>query len=297
MKVKESQYSFCIDFFYILAIYKDHFLLYLLQFECYRKITRPSKQSKMSYTIFQPCQDLKTFISHFWVADWGVQTQDNNSTYFVTANSLTEIAFGFADNELLFSSVQGQTNRHRQISAGGFYQMFGVSLYSYAVPFLFHLPASEVNNLFLSTETLMGNEAKLLTEKIALASTTNERINILTDYIKSQLKKQRFGDNLIISAVQHIKKHNGNLNIADLSSNFCLSQKQFERRFKANAGFNPKLYTRIVRFETALNNREKYTNLTEVAHANGYYDQAHFISDFRAFSGYSPNKFFALSGY
>lgn len=251
----------------------------------------------MSYTIFQPCQELKTFISHFWVADWDVQTQDTNSTYFVTANSLTEIAFGFTDNKLLFSSVQGQTDKHKQVPAGGFYQLFGVSLYSYAVPFLFHLPALELNNLFVSPETLLGNEGNTLTEKIALATTTQERINILTDYFKSQLKKQRLGDSLIANAVQHIKQHNGNLNIATLSGNFCLSQKQFERRFKANTGFNPKLYARIVRFETALNNRENYINLTEVAHANGYYDQAHFISDFKAFTGYSPNKFFALSGY
>lgn len=251
----------------------------------------------MSLQVIKPCLELKALISHFWVADWDIQTQGTNSTYFVTASSLTEIAFAFADNELVFSSVQGQTSMHKQIPAGGFYQMFGVSLYSYAVPFLFHLPASEVNNLFLAPETLLGDEGKLLVERIALAATTQERINILTDYFKSQLRKPKLGDKLMVNAGQYIKQYNGNLNIANLSDIFCLSQKQFERRFKTNTGFNPKLYARIVRFETALNNRGNYTNFTEVAHAHGYYDQAHFISDFKAFAGYSPNRFLALSGY
>lgn len=251
----------------------------------------------MSLKIIHPCNDLKKFISHFWVADWNNQTTDFNSTYYVTANSLTEIAFSFRDNSLLFSSVQGQTNRHCQIPAGDLYQMLGVSLYSHAIPFLFNLPASELNNLFLSPETLLGNDGKLLNERIALSATMHERIDILSNYFKFLLGKHRFGDNLVLNAVKRIRDCKGNLNIKDLSDDFCFSQKQFERRFKANTGFNPKLYARIIRFETALNNRANYNNLTETAHANGYYDQAHFIHDFKAFTGYSPNKFFALSGY
>lgn len=256
----------------------------------------------MSYTTIPPCEELKDFINCFWVATWDEQIQDIGSTYYVIANSFTEMVFAFKksagqQSALLFSSVQGQTSNPGQFPTGGFYEMFGVSLYSYAVPFLFHLPASEINNQFLSPDTLLGNEGKLLIEKIALASTTQERIGILTDYFRSQLKRQRLGDSLIIKATRRIRQYNGNLNMADLSNDFYLSQKQFERRFKACSGFNPKLYARIVRFETILNNYASYTNLTEAAHANGYYDQAHFIHDFKTFAGYNPKKFFELSGY
>lgn len=256
----------------------------------------------MSYTTIQPCEELKGLISHFWTATWNEHAQQTNSTYFVTANSFTEMVFAFKKSiqqpsQLLFSSVQGQTSNHAQLPSGGFFEMFGASLYSYAVPFLFHIPTSEINDQFLSPETLLGNAGKLLTQKIELASSTQERIRILTDYFRLQLRKQRLGDSLITKAAQQIRLHNGNLNIADLSNDFCLSQKQFERRFKAGTGFNPKLYARIVRFETTLYFYSQYTNLTEAAHANGYYDQAHFIHDFKTFAGYSPKKFLELSGY
>jgi len=39
-------------------------------------------------------------------------------------------------------------------------------------------------------------------------------------------------------------------------------------------------------------NLEQYTNLTDLAYENGYYDQAHFIKDFKAFTGMSPKQFF-----
>lgn len=251
----------------------------------------------MSYITTPPCEELKEFVSHFWVAEWDESIENANSTYYITANSLTEIAFGFNGTELLFSSIQGQTSHHGQFPAGGFYHMFGVSLYSHAIPFLFHLQAQELNNKFLTLDTLFGMEGEILNEKIALAASTPERISILTEYFLLQLRKQKFGDKLISNAAQQIRQFKGNLNIADLSNTFCLSQKQFERRFKANTGFNPKLYARIIRFENILKNHSTFNNFTDAAYANGYYDQAHFIHDFKTFAGYSPNKFFALNGY
>lgn len=251
----------------------------------------------MNHQIIQPCKELKDYVSHFWISEWDKPTPLINSTLYATANSLTEIAFGFIGSGLIFSNLRGHTNTPTEIGAYGLKSIFGVSLYSYAVPFLFHIPASELNNHFLSTESLLGNDGKMIVEKIALALTTEQRVNILTDYFLLQLKKQCLGDALISKAVQYIRTYNGVLNIVDLSSDFCLSQKQFERRFKACAGFNPKLYSRIVRFEAILNNRTSYTNLTEASHANGYYDQAHFIHDFKKFTGHSPTKFFALNGY
>ncbi|MFC3199923.1 helix-turn-helix domain-containing protein [Parapedobacter deserti] len=251
----------------------------------------------MSYITIPPCEALNGFVSHFWSASWAAQTVEANPTYYQTANSLTEIAFAFRGSDLVFSTVQGHTHRHGQFPAGGFYHMLGVSLYSHAVPFLFHMPASELNGRFFSLETLLGKDGKVLVEKIALASTTQDRIRILSDHFVSWLRQQRLGDPLIKHAAQLIRQYKGNVNIESLSGHFCLSQKQFERRFKAASGFNPKLFARIVRFETVLNTYPSYISLTDAAYANGYYDQAHFINDFKAFAGYSPNKFLALSGY
>ena len=247
-----------------------------------------------------PCDELKDFVSHFWFVQWDEQVVDDRSTYFATANSLTEIAFAFKGSkqspELYFSSVQGQTSHYGQYPAGGFFELFGVSLYSYAIPYLFHMPALELNNTFTGLETLFGREAQSITERIVTTHSPQYRIKILSDSFKAKLASSRTGDALVIDAVKYIKQSRGNLNIERLSQEYCYSQKQFKRRFKENTGFNPKIFARIVRFESILNNYNHYPNLTAAAHAHGYYDQAHFIRDFRSFSGFSPKDYFEITG-
>lgn len=255
----------------------------------------------MGYIVIPPCEELKDFVSHFWAATWDEDIQKVASTYYVTANSLTEMVFAFKGtqqhSELQFASIQGQTSHPRQFPAGGFFELFGVALYSHAVPGLFHIPASELNDQFISPDTLLNAQGNQLTERVILASTTYARIKIVTDYFKARLAQERFDDRGIIQTVKQIRHHKGNINIVDLAQQLNLSQKQFQRRFKTYSGFNPKLYARVVRFEAILNSYAHYANLTEAAYANGYYDQAHFIHDFKSFAGYSPSQFFALSGY
>ena len=72
-----------------------------------------------------------------------------------------------------------------------------------------------------------------------------------------------------------------------------ISQRQLERTFKEYAGFSPKTFARILRFQSATNHygTTKKT-LTEIALDCGYYDQSHFIHDFSQFSGYTPSEYF-----
>jgi len=79
-----------------------------------------------------------------------------------------------------------------------------------------------------------------------------------------------------------------------LANDYFLSERQFERQFRKFSGFSPKLFSRIVRFQSALTqygNNEK--SLTEIALETGYYDQSHFIHDFKEFSGYHPKQYFS----
>lgn len=147
----------------------------------------------MSQQIIQPCEDLKNYISHFWAATWEEPMPLTNSTYYATANSLTELVFGFVGSAKLFSSVRGHTTNHIQFPAGGLQELFGVSLYSHAVPFLFHLPASELSNYFVPPETLLGDDGQFLTEKIALTSTTQERVHFLTQLFPVTTQKTTMG--------------------------------------------------------------------------------------------------------
>ena len=252
----------------------------------------------MIYKVLPPCAELKKYISHFWVGTWDSKCPEANSIYYAVANSLTEIAFAFNSNkpgaELLFTAVQGQTDAPNQYAVKGFLHLLGVSIYSYAIPSLFNIAASDLNKEFLSLNTFLGNAGEELTEKIAFAATTEERITILTDFFKSLVNRPLVEDKLITKAIGEIKSDNGKTRIESLSNDFCLSQKQFNRRFRAFTGFNPKMYARITRFEALVKNYANMSSFTEAAYATGYYDQAHLNHEFKAFTGFSPKDFWRL---
>jgi AraC-like DNA-binding protein len=69
-----------------------------------------------------------------------------------------------------------------------------------------------------------------------------------------------------------------------------MSAKRFIERFKAQVGVSLKRYCRIRRFQHALAraHRGQPVDRPQVALECGYYDQAHFIHEFRAFSGLTP---------
>jgi AraC-like DNA-binding protein len=74
-----------------------------------------------------------------------------------------------------------------------------------------------------------------------------------------------------------------------------LSAKRFIERFKVEVGVTPKRYCRIRRFQRALAlaHRGHRVDWAQVALGCGYFDQAHFIHDFRSFSGLTPTSYLA----
>lgn len=96
-------------------------------------------------------------------------------------------------------------------------------------------------------------------------------------------------------SLELIKKAKGMVDIDFLSQQACLSRKQFERLFSEHIGISPKQYLRIIRFQSALHNNSQsnHWSMTQLALESGYYDQSHFINDFKALTGLTPKKFFA----
>ena len=81
--------------------------------------------------------------------------------------------------------------------------------------------------------------------------------------------------------------------VAGVTGVIGLSAKRFIERFKIEVGMTPKRYCRIRRFQRAvtLTNRGRHVDWTQVALDCGYFDQAHFIHDFRSFAGLTPTAY------
>lgn len=172
--------------------------------------------------------------------------------------------------------------------------MFGVYLYPFAISQLFSTPATVLSDQLTDLTTFLGNSGKELEEQMMLAADNHERVKIMTMYLERRLLKNNSPAPSLFHAIHHIIGCSGNIRVSELAGQCFLSTRQFERKFRDYAGFPPKLYTRIIRFQAACGEySRKNKSLTEIAYDCGYYDQSHFINEFKSFSGLHPKAFFS----
>lgn len=160
-----------------------------------------------------------------------------------------------------------------------------------AAPF-FKQPLHELFGMSVSLDDIIHrSNVSEIEERLAEAKNNEQRIFIVEQFLLRQLKKPQ-QDLLIQSAVRQIKAVNGDLRIADLLEDLPVSRDPFEKRFRRMIGTSPKQFSVIVRLRNLIDHYSPTTNLTGIAHAAGYFDQAHFIKDFKLFTGQTPQEFF-----
>ena len=152
-------------------------------------------------------------------------------------------------------------------------------------------PANELFNLSLSLDAVFDkNRVDEVEEKLAYATSDLQRIKIVEQFLVSQLNDLQT-DKLIIEAVRLIYQSGGTIRIKELNEKLFISQSPFEKRFRKVVGTSPKKFASIIRFNTVLNSFEKTKSLTEICYENNFFDQSHFIKDFKQFTGDTPENF------
>jgi AraC-like DNA-binding protein len=152
-------------------------------------------------------------------------------------------------------------------------------------------PVNEFFNLSLPLgEVFNRSQVSEVEEKLALATTDRQRLKIVEQFLGSQLKQVQT-DRLILQAVKLIYQHKGNIRIKELHEKLYISQSPFEKRFRKVVGTTPKKFATIIRFNTVLDHLTEAKPLTQICYENNFFDQAHFIKDFKQFTGDTPEQF------
>ena len=161
---------------------------------------------------------------------------------------------------------------------------------------LLHHPFYEFANSTTDLAAVLGHSAGLdsLYEQLATAGNHATRIRLVEAFLLRYVDKSRL-DLDIAGAVTLIEQTQAMLRIEELAQKIGLSQSALERRFQRCVGVAPRKFASLVRLKNVVQLREQGVDLTTIAHTAGYYDQAHFIRDFKRFTGLAPSAFFALS--
>jgi len=159
------------------------------------------------------------------------------------------------------------------------------------------IPAHELFGLTISSENLfLSAELSEILERLAEAKTNRDRVDIVEAFLRRKLTNTQ-PVALISNAIQLIKQQSGIIRIRDLAISLNISQDAFEKRFRTLIGSTPKQYASIIRLRNLIGKYPSYSSLTEASYEAGYFDQSHFIKEFRLFTGRAPKDFFKSSVY
>jgi AraC-like DNA-binding protein len=163
-----------------------------------------------------------------------------------------------------------------------------------AFPFL-RMPAGELRDTTVSLDMLWGAQAIDLRDQLLEAPTPQARFDVLERALLTEFARGFYPRDAVGFALHQFMEEPHVATVADVTSQIGLSPKRFIQVFRDQTGFTPKVFCRIRRFQRALDRMDgsKSVDWVQVALDSGYFDQAHFIHDFRAFSGINPSSYLA----
>jgi AraC-like DNA-binding protein len=164
-----------------------------------------------------------------------------------------------------------------------------------AFPFL-NLPADELRNSHVALNDLWGGSAaNELRERLLSAASLNERFQILEDALFRIAFKPLLQHGAVGYALENFTRAPGLQKMSSVTDKIGISQRRFIEVFKQKVGVTPKAFCRVMRFQQAVQKIGSGAEIEwlDVALDCGYFDQAHFVHDFRSFAGMTPTEFAA----
>jgi AraC-like DNA-binding protein len=251
----------------------------------------------MSFVTYIPRDILKPFVKLFAISE-----SEKAGSYKILPD--TSIVLGFQYSGKLSYS---ENNNTVPLSAAGVtglrdtFRIFNNSENTNTVLVMFsevgagaflNQPMHEIFGSSLSLDDfILRSQMDVIADQLNEAKTDIERINLIEEFLIARIN-HKANDELVNLAVSFIIQQAGNIKITALTEKFNISQSQFEKRFRKVVGASPKKFASIVRLKHILNTSANASNLTELGLDAGYFDQAHFIKDFKSFTGETPQQFF-----
>jgi AraC-like DNA-binding protein len=245
-----------------------------------------------------PIDRLKSYVKNFII----IESETGTNNHIIPDTSIV-MAFRFKGSVTITeqgrqhivpdSALTGLRNAPRTIRYAPNSATLLVTFNESAAASFFREPLNELFGTTQSLDNFIKREKlRDIHEQLSEAKNNLERITIVEKFLIAQLKITE-ENLLILHAIQKIKASGGRLRIRELAASLYISQDPFEKKFRKAVGTSPKQFSNIVRLRSLIDNYAEQESFTGMAYSAGYFDQAHFIKDFKSFTGHTPLQYFA----
>lgn len=257
----------------------------------------------MKPNVFDPHSDLADVVQCYWTLESDLGKTPSKNT--IVPDGTMKLIFHYGDPYRHYPKGEeayilpkcfliGQLTQPYVVEATGNTGTFMVRFHPNGfLPFA-TLPIHQVENTAIALDQLFGEEGRIIGEQILAAKTTSERIEAIEVFLRNRLNDKKRIDQIVQSAVETISTANGQLTIGELSKQNDMSRRVLARKFSTSVGLSPKQLAKIIRLQSTLKTllNQDVPKLTELAYQSEYFDQAHFIKDFKEFTGLTPKEFY-----
>ncbi|MBO9200489.1 MULTISPECIES: AraC family transcriptional regulator [Niastella] len=163
----------------------------------------------------------------------------------------------------------------------------------FAIGPVFKLSAQQLKNEVIGLNRWNPQKAMALTIQLTYAQSTAEKMEVLHQFILSQVTANQRECAIIRYATDKILENPEADVLGQMLQELNLTERTFQRIFKKYVGITASEYRRICQFQLAFYQLKsgQFDKLTDVAYANGYFDQSHYVRSFKEFTETTPNDY------
>ena len=254
----------------------------------------------MIYKETRPCKELQPYINCFWTIENSEEVELSDISF---PDGCIEIIFNLGTSMHTLSEnnqfvknpvieIIGQLTQPYIIQSNGKIYLLGVRFYPHTAACFIRENLKLLNNKIINGEDILGSDVSTLYQKILNERDKKNQITYLQDFFKTIFTVQHKLFSVAEYAVKKILFQKEKADLQSIASDCGITQRYLQLAFNECVAISPNMLIKIIRFQKTFKYLEKKNgSLTSIAYDCDYFDQSHFIRDFKTFTGNTPSKY------
>lgn len=239
-------------------------------------------------------------IERIWVAE----NDDEPVDLILPPNQYVNLVFPLFNSKYTYENrlidtpqIEGVSLKNTSLTYPANTKLIGIRFYAFGLyPFL-PIPAKEIINKSVDVPTAFADIREIVETHETLGNESLQSVLRSVDDVMNKLYDQNYYELMLpVEEFYTFCKSNGEtVSIAEFCKQNGTNYTSLNRNFTRIVGISPKKFELLLKFRKSLCSLiDSNETLTSIGANSGYFDQAHFIRDFKLFLNHTPSSYHSL---
>ncbi|QRG69096.1 AraC family transcriptional regulator [Brevibacillus choshinensis] len=246
------------------------------------------------YREYEPSKGLEPYVACYWTSDF-MPTGHAQRHRIIPDGCIDIIVDRKAASFSKGAFISELMTSYEVLDLSRPQSLFGIRFFAETAYLFLQNPVSAFVGSPPLLADLWGSQAELLVEEMMEASGIREMIEIVErELLGYLLRRSSHSQGVLQMSVAYLYAAQGSLSVRALAETICYSERNLRRLFQHELGVSPKELSQVIRFQALLHSlyHSPPDRLTQLAHAYGFFDQPHFVKNFKRYYGLLPSQVF-----